>query len=32
LDKRAFTKADETNNEKKPLEEKLIGLRFSMED
>lgn len=28
----AFTRADETNNEKKPLEEKLIGLRFNMED
>jgi hypothetical protein len=32
LEKSAFTRADETNSEKKPLEEKLIGLRFNMED
>jgi len=32
LEKSAFTRADETNSEKKPLEEKLIVLRFNMED
>lgn len=30
--KQAFTRANEINNEKKPLTEKLIGLKFNMED
>jgi beta-galactosidase beta subunit len=32
FEKQAFTRANEINSEKKPLEEKLIGLKFNMKD
>jgi D-ribose pyranose/furanose isomerase RbsD len=32
LEKQIFTRANEINSENKPLKEKLIGLKFSMED
>jgi hypothetical protein len=32
LEKQIFTRADEINSENKPLKEKLIGLKFNMED